>query len=99
MSSATDFAGGKPSLLSRIFTKIVERRRAKQNMRRMLELGDHILRDIGVTRHDIVLAMRSNEVSVEYLTKVSEENSRAHMGVQVVSSLPLAAEGRLKLAA
>ncbi len=75
--------------ITRIIRKFIEGRRNERGMRAMLDLGDHLLRDIGVTRFDIHLALRSagSRSSGEYLSRVAEENRRAQS--QAVSISPI----------
>lgn len=88
--------------LSRIFRKFIENRRARQGMRDMLALGDHLLRDIGVSRFDIHTAMRAPVGSCAgRLAQLAEENRRSQFRIEVQSRSvrPHAVNEQVKLAA
>ncbi|MCS4088853.1 DUF1127 domain-containing protein [Rhizobium sp. BK176] len=67
----------KGNAISRFIRKYIEARRARQGMRDMLSLGDHLLRDIGVTRFDVHTALNAPSGSCgERLAILAEENRR-----------------------
>jgi uncharacterized protein YjiS (DUF1127 family) len=68
-----------PGLLSRLVSRFIARRRNVRAMRALLEMSDHILRDIGVTRHDIRFAIRAGitESCGARLARVVEERRLA----------------------
>jgi uncharacterized protein YjiS (DUF1127 family) len=67
----------KGNAISRFIRKFIEARHARRGMRDMLALGDHLLRDIGVSRFDIYTAMRSPAgSSSERLAALAEQNRR-----------------------
>lgn len=88
--------------ISRFLRKFIENRRARQGMRDMLALGDHLLRDIGVSRFDIHTAMRSSAGSCAgRLAKLAEENRRSQFRIETQARTvrPYTANEQVKLAA
>ncbi|MBY3433921.1 DUF1127 domain-containing protein [Rhizobium laguerreae] len=64
--------------ISRFIRKIIESRRARRGMHEMLSLGDHLLRDIGVTRFDVHTALNASNGSCgERLANLAQENRRS----------------------
>jgi uncharacterized protein YjiS (DUF1127 family) len=73
--------------ISRYFRKFMAARRTRQGMREMLALGDHLLRDIGVSRRDIYSVMAAPVGSRnERLAQLAEENRNSQMRIEARSS-------------
>ncbi|MDW9481115.1 DUF1127 domain-containing protein [Sinorhizobium meliloti] len=79
MTVANDSACHKRgNAISRFFRKLIDDRRARRGMRDMLSLGDHLLRDIGVSRFDIHLAMKGPVGTCgDRLSLLAQQNRRA----------------------
>lgn len=90
----------KGNVISRFIRKYIEARRARRGMRDMLSLGDHLLRDIGVTRFDVYTALNAPRGSCgEKLAIIAEENRSTQFRMACgKSGFPLANE-MVKLAA
>jgi len=90
------------NVISRLLRSFIENRRNKRGMRDMLGLGDHLLRDIGITRFDIQQALRSSgqESCGERLARLAEENRLAQMYSPRISKVVRRhADEQMKLAA
>ncbi|MCZ7860660.1 DUF1127 domain-containing protein [Agrobacterium salinitolerans] len=88
--------------ISRFVRKFIEARRARQGMRDMLALGDHLLRDIGVSRFDIHTAMRAPVNScAARLAALAEENRRSQVRIETEARgiRPQTVNEQVKLAA
>ena len=67
----------RKNFFGRMLHNFVENRRASRKMREMLNLGDHILRDIGLSRHDINGCLNiGGKSGTQYLLNIAEENRR-----------------------
>jgi uncharacterized protein YjiS (DUF1127 family) len=91
----------KGNAISRFLRKYLEARRARRGMHDMLSLGDHLLRDIGVSRFDVHTALNAPRGSCgEKLALLAEENRRTQFRMACGKSgfRPLANE-TVKLAA
>lgn len=88
--------------ISRFVRKFIEARRARRGMHDMLALGDHLLRDIGVSRFDIHTAMRTPVGScAARLAALAEQNrsSQFRLETEARGICPLAVNEQAKLAA
>lgn len=88
--------------ISRFVRKFIEARRARQGMRDMLALGDHLLRDIGVSRFDIHTAMRASVGScTARLAALAEQNRRSQVRLEnlACAGRPHTVNEQVKLAA
>lgn len=74
------------SAISRFVRKFIDARRARRGMHEMLNLGDHILRDIGVSRSDIHAVMKKAPRSyADHLAAIAEENRRSQFRLETMS--------------
>jgi len=60
--------------LRSIISRLVQRRRDARTVRQLLELSDPILRDIGLTRYDVITGAASS--SAKLLSGAAPENCR-----------------------
>lgn len=67
------------SFFSRLIRGFIQKRRNARAIRSMLEMNDHMLRDIGINRFDIYSALKSRESCGARLTRVVEENRLAQV--------------------
>lgn len=78
----------KQGAIARFISEMVRARRARKATREMLSLGDHILRDIGLSRFDVMVAMRGPRGGCcDRLRQLADENRRSQPGVRAAELL------------
>lgn len=93
----------RPNAFVRFVRNLIQKRRDARSMRAMMEMNDHILRDIGVTRFDIryALDVGRGESSGARLARVVEENRLAQLcrDRAACAIRPRSADEKVRLAA
>jgi uncharacterized protein YjiS (DUF1127 family) len=93
---------GTTTALTRFFRSVALRMRERRALRELLSLDDHLLRDIGVTRYDVMMASNPSASGTcgSRLARAVEENRRSSTYELVASlRLPLPGGENVKLAA